>query len=853
MLPIVVGGPTRSVPVAGAAQPDPCPGGTGDGAQGCVVTLPCLAQYVGCDPAHPPTVHVGPVSYLQDGQYVSVTTTNFPTAFTDGAVGGTMRVALCSLSGDQTDPLCLGGNEPGQVYTWEGQTYRPRYIPISTLTADRQSRFNLPAFYEPNLTGYAPLPAVLATTPIIEPANPGFFCGDAADQCAVEVTVAETSTSSNSQPGQGARPYDSAANTVVVPLSFAPTEGGCPSTDALLNSKSSYSLEHFLDAAIPSTCGGANGVIDLNTVTDPHTVISDFAAGNDDLGFVDNPGDPTQEATLINGRGFAYIPVAVSATSVGFLGVNESQGSPVGVYDYSLTPTMLSGLLSGDYLVAGGSYSSYRLVKGGTFYSDNLLAGLAAGTPPVTCAQILPCQPPPGTPKGGLAQAQLAAEQQMNGFNLLNPAPAGQQSPAELSYAAGSYMPDNPSGSVYQATTWICQQPPAPMSVTLPSATTPGSTLTTTLTDTNSAGTELVSQPANPAVSNEDWAWPTPGCSTQSTLPAVPAITGQQGTPNFVQYQLPQAQANELRTYVYGGGQYPVAGTYYDGFALMDSSEAQFYGLNMASLQNARGSFVAPSATSIASALANESPCPPAELQCPLGTYAFDNRPAPTSTAYAAGAYPMPDITYAIVPTGPLPADRAAALKSLLTNLVNVAHGTGTTPLPPGYYPLSDSLYQAALTDIGTDIVAAPATPPAAPTTGDGGNPVPAGSASAAPVATTAAFPGSGPLSLLPLTGPIDAGASRPPRPGTARPPGRPRAVRARRGPRGGQPATTGGFLLVSTDQAASLLLPAVVLVALGAFGVGVWLVAVPEVRRRRGRRSVTGDVREHLQDLRGR
>ena len=80
-------------------------------------------------------------------------------------------------------------------------------------------------------------------------------------------------------------------------------------------------------------------------------------------------------------------------------------------------------------------------------------------------------------------------------------------------------------------------------------------------------------------------------------------------------------------------------------FGLMDTSEAQFYGLSTASLENASGNFVAPTAASLQAAAAGFTPCPDADLSCPAGTYSVNY--ADTNPA----AYPMANLTYAIVPT----------------------------------------------------------------------------------------------------------------------------------------------------------------------------------------------------------
>ncbi len=111
----------------------------------------------------------------------------------------------------------------------------------------------------------------------------------------------------------------------------------------------------------------------------------------------------------------------------------------------------------------------------------------------------------------------------------------------------------------------------------------------------------------------------------------------------------------------------------------MDSSEADFFGLLPASLQNAAGAFVGPSAQSINAAL-NDA------------TTNADGTLSPNLNDTAdAGAYPLPMVTYALVSTSPQPtADQATQLKDLLTNLVTYSHngGSASQPLPAGYVPL---------------------------------------------------------------------------------------------------------------------------------------------------------------------
>ena len=270
------------------------------------------------------------------------------------------------------------------------------------------------------------------------------------------------------------------------------------------------------------------------------------------------------------------------------------------------------------------------------------------------------------------------------------------------------------------------------------------------------------------------------------------------------------------------------------GFGIMDSSEASFYGLNTASLENADGNFEAPTVANLEAAEANITPCPTDDLSCPAGTYKINY-----TTTTSPNAYPMPDITYAMVPTAPLPASEAAALKNLLTNLVTFSHGGGSLALPSGYAPLSDSLYQTALTDISNDVVAEPPTPsttvstttpttPTTPTTttassGSSSGGSSGGSSSGDTGEGTSSFTGGSDddLGALPLSSTSTPSSSTP-------------SSSSDKGSVLAGTAAPTGFLLVSLDDAARYLLPAIVLLAIACLIGGPLLLFAPALRRRR-------------------
>lgn len=791
-------------PFHAAASAGAAPACQSDGNAGCTSTLPCATGPC-------PTVDVAPATSLSDGQYVFVKATNFPS-------GDSMRIALCSTLTSTTDPSCLSG-------IWESNSWAPVQVPITVESGeDNVTQAAVPVFFDQEGQGNDPLPAHDVTN--TQGAVPGFFCDDSSNQCAIEVTE-EVGTGN----AVGDGPPDSSDNTVVVPLNFAAQNAGCPTSDTELQTDSSFSVEHFLPAAVDATCAGSSGVVALNTATDNETVSSDFASGGVDIGFVDNPADPTQEGTLLGGKQFAYIPVAVSGTSVAMLaGESDPTGTAFPVSQYDLTPNMVAGLITSEYETATGTvqaFSPYNFEL-----DDNLVSAWNNLAPPLTCANLLGCPVP-------AKKSQIPAERQYelryNTFDLLNPVSSGNFGPDIF----GSFDSDVPSGSSYQATDWICSAPNTPYSVGVNEVTPPAgqsNPVPVTVTDTNVANTTLTTAPNGSEVwppqgsPNEAWVFPT--CQPYSKFPSLASSAN-----NYGEFQSPALQAKQIRQFAYDGGSVPVVagGSYTQmpaGFGIMDSSEASFYGLNTASLENADGNFEAPTVANLEAAEANITACPTDDLSCPAGTYKIDY----ASTA-SPNAYPMPDITYAMVPTVPLPASQAAAVKNLLTNLVSFSHTGGSLALPSGYAPLSDSLYQAAMTDIANDVVAQPSTPSVtgstSPTTSSPTTSSSSGSSGGSSGGSSSSDTGGGSssstggssddLGALPLSSSSPSGSS-----------GSSGAGSSDSGSVLAGTAAPTGFLLVSLDDAARYLLPALVLLAIACLIGGPLLLFAPALKRRR-------------------
>ena len=657
--------PGSSVPQVGLT-PSNC---ADDGAQGCIAQIPCST-------APCPTVDVSPNSDLRDAQSVTIKATNFPS--TDS-----FRVAVCSGTTSATDPSCLGG-------VWENTSYKPISVPVTdSATQHNLTSVTYPVFLDPSGEGNNLIPAL----DILDQNNntPGFYCDNLADPCYVVVT-----DETGQGPGVGfGPPVDptTGINSVVIPLIFRSQTSGCPPDAPTLNTDGSASVEQLLPTAVDATCSGPTGVTAVNTTLDTASVVSDFASGGAALGFIDNPQDPSQLAPL-KGKAYALVPVAVSASTVSYLAGDILNSLSVPISSYNLTPNMVAGLITSTYQSPTGSP---QFLGGKPYFgeSDNLVSALAAGTPPVTCAELYNCPT--------LPISQLYFESNLDGFDLFNQLSTdamlnGGETPQQF----GSFMSDVPTGASYEATDWLCHAPNPALTATVfendanfnPVAT------QVKVVDPNSAPATLTTAPSStvwPPAGDSNAPWVFPKCQGTSKFPSI------SGSSDFFSAaQSPALQAAKMRGWAYGGGQLPQPiGTITPiaAFGIMDSSEASFYGLNMANLENASGTFVAPTTTSVEAGLAAAQPCSAVTSSCPAGTYSFDySNPDPA-------AYPMPDITYAIVPTVSQSAATTTAIQNLVTNLINFST---SAVLPAGYYPMPAGMAQAALTDLHTALYGSP-------------------------------------------------------------------------------------------------------------------------------------------------
>jgi hypothetical protein len=709
-----------------------------DSSTGCAPeTSTCAQAAIPC-PAANCTATAGPVTNIGSSEAVYVQVTNVP-------IGDELEVAYCSLAaGTQVvaEPECAS-QEPPNDQDDNTAIPQPQQYEYYAVSSD-VTVVSIQTQYDPDIQGSSSIIAQTGDQVINQDnAFSTFFCDNGNNPCGVEVMdVPKADLSYVNQAGVPPLPgYSAVGHTVIFPVTFSQGGNGCGSAP-IMQVDASYSAAQFIPSAAAATCTDSTGVAalptELNSVDDPgcstgagtSCPIEDVIDGNTPVTFTDDPEDPATLAELKAAGGkFALIPIAVSATELAFAGeagATGAAGSVVfGLSSYKLTPAQAAGIMTQTW----GSATA-----GGGKPTDDICAELTGKGQCTEMAQADATTLKVETAGGNtdnLAIASATQTKPMNesfdfyqysgnyfnfasgevvgvnkkdyigdtGYALLNPWPFTIGSAATGEQTLGAMWPSTASGATFESTGWMCNAPDQSYPVNFPFG---GEA---TVSDILSGQQILADAEYGPVpvgnilqtagqpsgVVEDQVRVPASKCKTLSTLPI---DFGSQGDKNSFLYQpssspITASAAIEKAMKFYGG-----SGGF--AFSAMDSSEADFFGLLPASLQNAAGAFVAPTAQSVNDALNDAT-------QNPDGTLSpsFDD----TSDA---SAYPLPMVTYALVSTSPQPSqDQATQLKDLLTNLVDYDHSDGTSafPLPAGYYPMSDNLYSEALTDISNDVV----------------------------------------------------------------------------------------------------------------------------------------------------
>ncbi len=828
------------------------------------------------------SVTAGPVTNVGLNQAVYVDVSGAP-------VGDTLEIGFCSLAaGTQVvaQPQCAS-----EVPGTDGPTAQPLQYQYGTVTTN-ETILALPTEFDPDLPGASPIvsqtscqlfgsqsDSVNCPPPDDITANStgSFFCDNGpANPCAIEIMDIPAAESQDVTE-DGVPPtttYSAVGHTVIFPLTFNQGGSGCGSAP-IMQVDSSYSAAQFLPAAAQATCTGIGGVAaiptELPSVDDPgcasgsgtHCPTYDVIDGNAPVTFTDDPEDPATLAELQKAGGkFAYVPIAASATEIAFAGAaGSSFAGASSVYpldSYRLTPALASGIMtqlwhaptaspgSADDDLCGQlsgkagcketqlNSSQNLLVESAKGKTDNLDVSQATSlTPKTESFDTYAYGPPDNFYLGG--GRTIGGSQKIyygdTGFVVLNPWPFAIGGITITEQQLGAMWPSTASGATFETTGWMCGAPNLQYAAALPFG---GSASVHDLLSGQQilADAELGPVAAQnntngltPGVVDQQIIYPANKCQGVSTLPT--DFAGETATVNslYAPSSQPLTAAHTVLSAVpkYGG-----TGGF--AFTAMDSSEADFYGLLAASLQNAAGAFVAPSAQSITAAL-NDA------IKNPDGTLS----PNYDDTGDAA-AYPLPMVTYALVSTSPQPtADQATQLKDLLTNLVTYSHngGSSSEPLPSGYVPLSDSLYAQAVADINSDIVGPGGSTPGASTSGSstsGGSNSTSGSGGSAPGAGASGAAGGVPSTSTGSSTGAGHGSS-----GSSGGNGSTTGATPSNGSAGSFPGNFVSHLITVTVGSSRYFVPALLFLALLCLLAGPLLYLSPTLRRTTRDRGAEG------------
>jgi hypothetical protein len=446
-------------------------------------------------------------------------------------------------------------------------------------------------------------------------------------------------------------PTSSSLNSVEIPISFAPSTNGCPTATPVFTS-SEFGIDVLMPQLARLSCATdpSTAALALETPTDGPQAVRDLLSGQAQIAFTDDPHAADQQAQLAQGH-FALIPVALTANVVAFLAqIQEGLSGVFNQDQMDLTPTMAAGLLT--------TASNYN---GSTLTDDSITCSgpSAGGGTSTTCLSGPPCY-------GGSPTSTCSLYLQLNYVNSF----------IQFKNSNAFQRADN-SGATDQLFNWLCNAP----IVKLPFGSNP--------TETQSAASELKFglSPANGP----------PVTTCPANTDQVPSVGG---TPTFKTELDPSRQALLALTTMQSSTP-PSA-----SFADMNWAEASYYGMNIATLQNAAGNFVQPTESSLDRAVIDATTNPD-------GTLTFPN-PNPDPLAYS-----MPSVIYAAVSTDPMPPIQAAAVTNLLNQLLQLTSGTEgaqnpSAQLPLGFVPLPQPLLSQAQNAVQADIHAQPpaVTPP---------------------------------------------------------------------------------------------------------------------------------------------
>jgi hypothetical protein len=456
--------------------------------------------------------------------------------------------------------------------------------------------------------------------------NTKFSCGDHSQDSAVTGGYAEPSSTFSSTTG-----YCSWQNRIVIPLTFSGAVNGCPITSDQFSAAGSPMMSGAMLQWLTGLCQGKNPLaISYNSEIQEPQALNEAAGGLVDVALTTRSAsaDTADDVTMPAGRRYVYAPIAVSAAAIAYWVDSPATGQPV------------SGLKLDQRLVAKLLTTSYS-------FGDGCVAGQA---------------PPPGI---GYCDKAVSGNPyglfQDPEFKKINPAVK------PVTGQGGSYqVPTVQSGN--SDITW---------------------TLTRWIAANQGADSFLGGQP-------DPWGMHVNTYYKGEQYPT-DALLGEDPYP-FIQhlfdplYPLSEVVYHQSLNWDAGTtwqrdqyGNYDSDTPEVPGqralFAVLDEADAAAFQFPVASVSNAAGKYVQPTAAGMAAALRDLTSDGDGTEQVNL---------ASTDPA----AYPLTMIVYAAVPTACTPPAKAKAIARFLDFAAGSGQVQGDQPgeLPQGYLPLTSAL-----------------------------------------------------------------------------------------------------------------------------------------------------------------
>jgi hypothetical protein len=456
--------------------------------------------------------------------------------------------------------------------------------------------------------------------------NTKFSCADHSQDSAVTSGYAEPSSTFSSTTG-----YCSWQDRIVIPLSFSAAVNGCPITSDQFTAAGSPMMSGAMLQWLTGLCQGKNPLaISYNSEVQEPQALDEAASGLVDVALTTRPAsaDSADDVTMPAGRRFAYAPIAVSAAAIAYWVDSPVTGQPVSAL--KLDPRLVAKLLTTSYGFGDGC------VKG---------------------------EPPPS----GIGYCDKAVTG--NPFGLFQDPEFKQLNPA--------IKPVTGQGGSYQ----------------VPTVQSGNSDITWTLTRwiaANSAATSFLTGQPDPWGMRVNTYYKGLQYPTDSLL-------GEDPYP-FIQhlfdplYPLSEVVYHQSLNWDAGTtwqrdqyGNYDADTPEVPGqralFAVLDEADAAAFEFPVASVSNAAGKYVQPTAAGMAAALHGLTSDGDGTEQVNL---------ASTDPA----AYPLTMIIYAAVPTACTPPAKAKAIAHFLDFAAGAGQVQGDQPgqLPQGYLPLTEAL-----------------------------------------------------------------------------------------------------------------------------------------------------------------